>query len=74
MIILDESRLTNGTLLMIAQDYEMLEDDFNPMDRESYDRNVEAVVNRFKFDLDEFKEKLVSIIKDNLKVELRLKS
>ena len=70
MIILDESRLTNGTLLMIAQDYEMLEDNFNPMD----DRNVEAVVNRFKFDLDEFKEKLVNIIKDNLKVELRLKS
>lgn len=59
---------------MIAQDYEMLEDDFNPMDAESYDRNVIAVVNRFKFDLDEFKEKLVSIIKDNLKVELRLKS
>ena len=52
----------------------MLEDDFNPMNEESYDRNVEAVVNRFKFDLDEFKEKLVNIIKDNLKVELRLKS
>ena len=48
----------------------MLEDEFNPVD----DRNVEAVVNRFKFDLDEFKEKLVNIIKDNLKVELRLKS
>ena len=74
MIILDESRLTSGTLLMIAQDYEMLEDDFNPMDAESYDRTVEAVVNRFKFDLDELKEKLVNIIKDNLKVELRLKS
>ena len=71
MIILDESRLTNGTLLMIAQDYEMLED---PIDKESYDRNVEAVVNRFKFDLDGFKKKLVNIIKDNLKVELRLKS
>ena len=71
MIILDESRLTNGTLLMIAQDYEMLED---PIDIENYDRNVEAVVNRFKFDLDEFKEKLVNIIKDNLKVELRFKS
>lgn len=71
MIILDENRLTNGTLLMIAQDYEMLED---PIDTENYDRNVEAVVNRFKFDLDEFKEKLVNIIKDNLKVELKLKS
>lgn len=71
MIILDESRLTNETLLMIAQDYEMLED---PIDAENYDRNVEAVVNRFKFDLDEFKEKLVNIIKDNLKVELKLKS
>jgi hypothetical protein len=71
VIILDESRLTNGTLLMIGQDYEMLE---SPIDIENYDRNVEAVVNRFKFDLDEFKEKLVNIIKDNLKVELRLKS
>jgi hypothetical protein len=71
VIILDESRLTNGTLLMIAQDYEMLED---PIDIENYDRNVEAVVNRFKFDLDEFKKKLVNIIKDNLKVELKLKS
>ena len=71
MIILDESRLTNGTLLMIAQDYEMLED---PIDIENYNRNVEAVVNRFKFDLDEFKEKLVNIIKDNLKIELKLKS
>ena len=52
----------------------MLEDDFNPMNKESYDSNIVAVVNRFKFDLDEFKEKLVNIIKDNLKVELRLKS
>lgn len=52
----------------------MLEDDFNLMDAESYDRNVKAVVNRFKFDLDEFKKRLVNIIKDNLKAELRLKS
>lgn len=56
---------------MIAQDYEMLEDS---IDTENYNRNVEAVVNRFKFDLDEFKEKMVNIIKDNLKVELRFKS
>lgn len=64
MIVLDESRLTNKTLLMIAQDYKMLEDD----------KNVEAVVNRFKFNLDEFKEELVNIIKNKLKVEFRFKS
>lgn len=45
MIILDESKLTNGTLLMIAQDYKLLDKDFNPMDIESY---IEAVVNKFK--------------------------
>lgn len=73
MIILDESRLTNGTLLMIAQDYEMLEDDFNPMDTESYDRNIEAVVNRFKFDIDSFKERIIEAIKNNIKIELRVK-
>lgn len=73
MIILDESRLTNGTLLMIAQDYEMLEDDFNPMDTESYDRSIEAVVNRFKFDIDSFKERIIEAIKNNIKIELRVK-
>ena len=35
MIIMDESKLTNGTLLMIAQDYKLLDKDFNPMDIEA---------------------------------------
>ena len=72
MIILDESRLTNGTLSMIGQDYDMKMP--NMMDVEAYEEFIDDVVERFKFDLDEFKEKLVNIIKDNLKVELRLKS
>lgn len=51
----------------------MLEDDFNPMDTESYDRNIEAVVNRFKFDIDSFKERIIEAIKNNIKIELRVK-
>ena len=58
---------------MIAQDYEMLEDDFNPMDTESYDRSIEAVVNRFKFDVDSFKERIIEAIKNNIKIELKVK-
>ena len=58
---------------MIAQDYEMLEDDFNLMDTESYNRNIEAVVNRFKFDIDSFKERLIEAIKNGIKIELKVK-
>lgn len=72
MIILDENRLTNGTLSMIGQDYDMKIPSITNV--EAYEKFIDDVVERFKFDLDEFKEKLVNIIKDNLKVELRLKS
>lgn len=51
----------------------MLEDDFNPMDTESYDRSIEAVVNRFKFDVDSFKERIIEAIKNNIKIELKVK-
>jgi hypothetical protein len=64
MIILDESRLTNETLSMIGQDYGM---------KISSVTNIDDVVERFKFDIDEFKEKLVSAIMNGIKIELRLK-
>ena len=72
MIILDENRLTNGTLSMIGQDYGMKMPSITNV--EVYEEFIDDVVERFKFDIDEFKEKLVNIIKDNLKVELKLKS
>jgi hypothetical protein len=64
MIILDESRLTNETLSMIGQDYGM---------KISSVTNIDDVVERFKFDIDEFKEKLVSAIMNGIKIELKLK-
>ncbi len=71
MIILDESRLTNGTLSMIGQDYDMKMP--NMMDVEAYEEFIDDVVERFKFDIDEFKEKLVSAIMNGIKIELKLK-
>jgi predicted Zn-dependent protease len=64
MIILDESRLTNETLSMIGQDYGM---------KIFSVTNIDDVVERFKFDIDEFKEKLVSAIMNGIKIELKLK-
>lgn len=64
MIILDESRLTNETLSMIGQDYGM---------KISSVTNIDDVVERFKFDIDEFKEKLVSAIINGIRIELKLK-
>ena len=71
MIILDESKLTNGTLLMIGQDYGMKTPSVTNV--EAYEEFIDDVVKRFKFDIDEFKEKLVSVIMNGIKVELKLK-
>jgi hypothetical protein len=49
---------------MIGQDYDM---------KISSVTNIDDVVERFKFDIDEFKEKLVSAIMNGIKIELKLK-
>ena len=71
MIILDENRLTNGTLSMIGQDYGMKIPSVTNI--EAYEEFIDDIVKRFKFDIDEFKEKLVSVIMNGIKVELKLK-
>ena len=71
MIILDENRLTNGTLSMIGQDYGIKIPSVTNI--EAYEEFIDDIVKRFKFDIDEFKEKLVSVIMNGIKVELKLK-
>lgn len=72
MIILDENKLTNGTLQMIGQDYGMKLS--SPIEHpEWYEQEIDMIVDRFKFDIDEFKEKLVSAIMNGIKIELKLK-
>ena len=72
MIILDETKLTNGTLQMIGQDYGMKLS--SPIEHpEWYEQEIDMIVDRFKFDIDDFKEKLVSAIMNGIKIELKLK-
>ena len=72
MIILDENKLTNKTLQMIGQDYGMkLSSSIEHP--EWYEQEIDMIVDRFKFDIDEFKERLVSAIMNGIKVELKLK-
>ena len=71
MIILDESRLTNGTLAMIGQDYGMKIPSVTNV--EAYEEFIDDVVERFKFDIDDFKERLISAIMNGIKIELKLK-
>jgi hypothetical protein len=71
MIILDESKLTNGTLAMIGQDYGMKIPSATNV--EAYEEFIDDVVERFKFDIDDFKERLVSAIMNGIKIELKLK-
>lgn len=72
MIILDETKLTNGTLQMIGQDYGMKLS--SPTEHpEWYEQEIDMIVDRFKFDIDDFKERLVSAIMNGIKIELKLK-
>lgn len=72
MIILDESKLTNGTLAMIGQDYGMKLS--SPIEHpEWYEQEIDMIVDRFKFDIDSFKERLIETIKNGIKVELKVK-
>lgn len=58
MIVLNEERLSVETLESIKRDYEMKEE--------------ESVIKRFYFDVDAFKDKIISIMKDSLKVHIKL--
>lgn len=72
MIILDESKLNKGTLAMIGHDYGM-QFNYKEYNQEDYEEFVNNVVERFYFDIDDFKEKLVNAIRDGIKIELKLK-
>ena len=66
MIIVDEERLSDETLVAIARDYDMIKKSMT--DGEC----IEKVIERFMFDVDDFKERLVDIIKGKIKVRLDL--
>jgi len=72
MIILDETKLTNRTLQMIGQDYGMKLS--SPIEHpEWYEQEIDMIVDKFKFDIDSFKERLIEAIKSGIKVELKVK-
>lgn len=39
--------------------------------QDEYYSHIRGIVERFKFDIDDFKERLVKIIKDDIKIELK---
>lgn len=72
MIVLDENKLRNGTIRMIGEDYDM--ELSSPIEHpEWYEQEIDMIVDRFKFDIDDFKERLVSAIMNGIKIELKLK-
>ena len=57
MIVLNEERLSVETLESIRRDYKMLEE--------------ESVIERFYFDTEEFKKRVVQLVKDSLTITIR---
>lgn len=70
MIIVDEKKLTHGTLAAIGRDYGM-EYNYEDYEIETYEAFVSSIVNRFEFNVDDFKDRILRIVKENLKVELK---
>lgn len=70
MIIIDESKLTHNTIALIGRDYGM-EYDYENYEVETYEAFVKSVIERFDFNVDDFKDKILRIVKENLKVELK---
>ena len=65
MIGLDENRLSKDTLLRIGRDYGMEPDNEKIF---AYEALIDRVIDRFYFNVDEFKEKIVKIMMDGIKV------
>ena len=57
---------------MIGQDYgiQLSSPTEHP---EWYEQEIDTIVNRFKFDVDDFKERLVNAVMSGIKIELKLK-
>lgn len=70
MIVLDENRLSKDTLLKIGRDYGMEPDNEKIS---AYEALIDRVIDRFYFDVDEFKEKFVKIMMDGIKVHFNWK-
>ena len=43
------------------------------LSQDEYHSHIKSIVERFKFDTNDFKERLVKIIKDGIKIELKVK-
>ena len=57
---------------MIGEDYSM--ELSSPIEHpEWYEQEIDMIVDRFKFDIDSFKERLIEAIKNGIKVELEVK-
>lgn len=67
MIVVNEERLSNETLVSIAKDYDMINRDMTD------DDCVEQVIERFYWDIDAFKDKLIEIMTHGIKLKWNLK-
>lgn len=72
MIIIDENKLTFGTIAKIGDEYGM-EYNYEDYEIETYEAYVRSIVDRFEFNVEDFKDMIMKIVGENLKVELKLK-
>lgn len=72
MIIIDETKLRDETLQMIGEDYGIIISESLINYPKWYKTQIDTIINKFKFDIDEFKEKLANEIINGMKIELKI--
>lgn len=73
MIIIDENKLTFGTIAKIGDEYGMTYN-YEDYEVETYEAYIRSIVDRFEFNVEDFKDMIMKIVGENLKVELKLKN
>ena len=59
MIVIDENKLSNETIMMIGKDYQM------------DNCNEDQIIDRFFFNVDDFKDRIMKIVKEGIKIEFK---
>ena len=59
MIVIDENKLSNETIMMIGKDYQM------------DNCKEDQIIDRFFFNVDEFKDRIMKIVKEGIKIEFK---
>ena len=71
VIIIDESRLTFGTIAKIGEECG-IKYDYENYEPETYEAYIQSIVEKYKFDVELLQEKIIDIFRNGIKMRFSL--